>query len=73
MMDERDKRNVITNSGIVFPTILINGRMKARWKKEGTTVSVTQFYTLSQKQKEAVQKHTAKLFSDERVDVVFAE
>ncbi len=73
MMDERDKRNVITQTGIVFPTVLINGRMKARWKKEGATLTVTPFQTFTQKQREAVQKNAAKLFPDEKVDVAFAE
>ena len=73
MMDTGDKRNVITQSGIVFPTVLINGRMKARWKKEGTMLTVTPFHPLTPKQMEAIRKSAAKLFSQEKVDVAFAE
>lgn len=72
MMEEKDKRNIITNTGIVFPTLLLDGKMKAKWKKEGQTLTVTPFEPLSARRQEAIQKAAAKLFGAEKPQVVFA-
>ena len=73
MMDEKDKRRIITNTGIVFPTLLLDGRMKAKWKKEGQTLTVTPFEPLSPRRQEAIRKAAAKLFHKEKPKVLFAE
>ncbi len=72
MMDEGDRRKVITNTGIVFPTILIGGKLKAKWKKDGANITVTPFQTLTEKQKEDVRKSAARLFADSPAGVVFS-
>ena len=48
------KLQVITNSGIVYPTILLDGQLGARWKKDGTKLLITPFGPLSQKQRNLI-------------------
>ncbi|MDR1509078.1 MAG: hypothetical protein LBS53_05525 [Synergistaceae bacterium] len=38
-----------TNTGIVHPTVLLDGRIQAKWKKNGTKLTITPFCRVSQK------------------------
>jgi hypothetical protein len=63
IMDEEHKRRVITVSGIVNPTVLLNGRICAKWKKEPSRLVVTPFRKLSKKDRENIASYGELLFS----------
>lgn len=64
------KLQVITNSGIVYPTILLDGQLGARWKKDGAALLVTPFGPLSQKKRNLIIAQGKKVFAGEPVTVV---
>ncbi|MCC8116561.1 MAG: winged helix DNA-binding domain-containing protein, partial [Planctomycetes bacterium] len=35
LQDDCHKPLVVTNTGIIHPTVLLDGRLRARWKKDG--------------------------------------
>lgn len=71
-MDAADARLVTNAAGIVFPTVMLRGRLRARWKKEAGRVVVTPFRPLSATDQQAVAARARRLFSDERgLQVVF--
>lgn len=71
LMDDANKRDVITNSGIVFPTILLHGRLRARWKKDGQKLIVTPFAELDRKDRDLITERGIELFADEAIEVSF--
>lgn len=73
VMDVNDKGKVITNTGIVHPTILLDGRLQAKWKKDGAKLIVTPFTRLSNKKKDLIAIKGKELFASEVKDVVFQE
>lgn len=73
VMDVNDKGKVITNTGIVHPTILLDGRLQAKWKKEGAKLIVTPFTRLSNKKRDLITLKGRELFTSEIKDIVFQE
>lgn len=73
VMDVNDKGKVITNTGIVHPTILLDGRLQAKWKKDGTKLIVTPFTRLSNKKRDLIASKGRELFTSEIKDIVFQE
>ncbi|GHV34955.1 hypothetical protein FACS1894187_06630 [Synergistales bacterium] len=71
MMDEQYKRDVTTNTGIVHPTILLNGRIQAKWKKSGNKLTVTPFHKIPQRDRNKIARHGKKLFQDKALEVEF--
>jgi hypothetical protein len=71
LMDERYKADVTTNTGIVHPTILLNGRIQAKWKKSGRTLTVTPFREISQKDRIKIARHGKNLFHGDVIEVAF--
>lgn len=72
-MGAEDLRHVITATGFVFPTILVDGRLRARWKMEGAKIAVTPFYRLTAGQREAVHARAEKVFGGGKVELLFSE
>jgi acyl-CoA synthetase (AMP-forming)/AMP-acid ligase II len=72
-MDEEDKRKVITSSGIVHPTILLEGKLQAKWKKDGAKLIITPFAKLSKKNQSLIISKGKKLFSEEIEDVIYQD
>jgi hypothetical protein len=64
IMDEKFKRQVITVSGIVHPTVLLNGRIAARWKKDRTRLVVVPFVKMSKKTRDLITGFGEKLFAN---------
>jgi hypothetical protein len=62
IMDEKLKRQVITVSGIVHPTVLLNGRIAARWKKDGTSLVIVPFVKMPKKTRSMAIEFGEKLF-----------
>jgi hypothetical protein len=71
VMDERHKRDVTTNTGIVHPTILLDGRIQAKWKKNGAKLTVTPFRDISQKNRRRIARYAKELFGGEIREVDF--
>jgi hypothetical protein len=71
MMDERFKLAVTTNSGIVHPTVLLKGRLEAKWKKDGGKLLVTPFTTISSRDKRIICETGENLFDGEIKEVRF--
>jgi hypothetical protein len=71
MMDERHKRDVTTNTGIVHPTVLLDGRIQAKWKKSGKKLTVTPFCDISQKNRKRIARYGKELFDGEIREVDF--
>lgn len=68
IFDPADKRKVITCSGIVFPTILLQGRIRARWKRVPGGLEVTPFCSLSLRSKNLIETAARRVFGkDTRV------
>ncbi len=70
-MDEKDKRKMITCSGIVHPTIILNGRIQARWNMDKNKLIVTPFNTLSERSKAMIASKGASLFLDRELEIIF--
>ncbi len=70
-LEQRDLRNVTNQAGIVYPTILLRGRLRARWRKEPGRLIVTPFRSLSARDQAAIRAKGRKLFSGEPVEVYF--
>ena len=71
MMDERHKPDVTTNTGIVHPTVLLDGRIQAKWKKSGAKLTVTPFRKISQGNRKRIARCGKELFGGESCEVDF--
>ncbi|MGI6201171.1 MAG: DNA glycosylase AlkZ-like family protein [Christensenellales bacterium] len=60
VMRREDQPKVITCSGIVFPTILLNGRLRARYKVVAGGVQVTPFEPLSDRAQGLIRAQAAR-------------
>ena len=49
-------RKLVNQAGIVFPAVMVRGMLRARWKLEGTRVSVTPFERLLKKDEAAIRR-----------------
>lgn len=70
-LDEEDKKKIVTCSGIIFPTILLNGKIRAKWKKDKGNILITPFISLSKKDINNITMKAKELFSDENIKVIF--
>ena len=53
-MSPENIRNVTNLAGIVFPTIIVRGKIRARWKSDGDRIQVTPFERLYKKDERAI-------------------
>lgn len=63
-MNTADRGKVITNSGIIHPTILLGGKLQAKWIKDGSKLLITPFGELSKRRRDLIASKGKKLFSD---------
>ena len=56
MLDPKHARKLTNVAGIVFPAILLRGRIRARWKLDGEKVIVTPFERLLKKDETAIRR-----------------
>jgi hypothetical protein len=71
MMDERHKRDVTTNTGIVHPVVLLDGQIQAKWKRSGAKLTVAPFRKLSQRNRKRIAQYGKELFHGESCEVDF--
>ena len=55
-LDAANTRKLTNQAGIVFPGVLLRGKVRARWKLEGERVAVTPFERLYKKDEAAVRR-----------------
>lgn len=65
VMDPSDRDKVITCSGIVYPTVLLHGRIRARWQRSGDKLVVTPFIPLSRRSEELISAAVRRAFGRE--------
>jgi hypothetical protein len=71
IMEERVKPEVTTNSGIVHPTVLLKGRLEAKWKRDGAKLVITPFTVLSAEDKQLISETGENLFAGEIQEISF--
>lgn len=72
-LDPADKTQVMTNTGICFPTVLVRGRLRARWKVTGKTLRITAFAPLTPADRERIEARGRRLFAGRDLSVVFEQ
>ncbi|MCC8165011.1 MAG: winged helix DNA-binding domain-containing protein [Planctomycetes bacterium] len=72
LQDDCHKPLVVTNTGIIHPTILLDGRLRARWKKDGRVLRIFPFKTLTKKARRLIELKGGELFGEEIGSVEFA-
>jgi hypothetical protein len=70
MLDDRFKKDVTTCSGIVHPTVLLKGRLMAKWKKDGKKLIITPFAPISSRDKRIISETGEGLFAGEINDLI---
>ncbi|MDR3229906.1 MAG: winged helix DNA-binding domain-containing protein [Synergistaceae bacterium] len=64
ILDEKSRRQTITVSGIVNPTVLLRGRVCAKWKKDGAKLVISPFTKIPKKDRNAIAALGEHLFGD---------
>lgn len=70
-LNPADKRLAVNQAGIVYPAILLHGRLCARWKKEKNKLLITPFHPLSLSDQRLAESGGRKLFHGEKLEVKF--
>ena len=73
MIDARFLRELTNMAGIVFPSVLIRGRIQARWKLAGKQVIVTSFDRRLKKDEAAIRRKVKEVFGKQIKGVFFSE
>ncbi len=73
LVDEQHKQDVVTNTGIIHPTILVDGRVKAKWKKDGTILRITPFAPLAKRTRKHIAATGERLFNRDITQVIFTD
>ena len=63
-------KKVFNNTGIVFPTLLLDGTIRGKWKEDGKHIILTPFENWNKSQNAAVQKTTNALWPDKPVKIL---
>ena len=62
MIDKRHSRKLTNISGIIFPSVIVRNRMRARWKTENGIVMITPFEKLLKKDQKAIGRKVKEVF-----------
>ena len=73
MIDGRFLRELTNISGIVSPSILIRGRIRARWKLDGQKIIVTSFDKRLKKDEIAIRRKVKEVFAKQVKQVLFMD
>lgn len=73
MIDKRFLRELTNISGIVMPSILIRGRIRARWKLDGNKVLVSSFDKRLKKDETAIRQKVKEVFGRQVKAIVFSD
>ena len=73
MIDRRFLKELTNISGIVSPSVLLRGRIRARWKLDGSKIIVTSFDRRLKKDEAAIRRKVREVFAKQVNEVVFTE
>ena len=60
-------KKVFNNTGIVFPTLLLDGKVLGKWKEQDKSITLTAFENWNKTQTAAVEKTARTLWPDKPV------
>ena len=63
-------KKVFNNTGIVFPALLLDGKVAGRWKEDGKYICLTPFENWNKTQSAAVQKAAKNLWPDKPLKLI---
>ena len=63
-LPESALRGVFTLTGIVRPSILLDGKIVGVWKRRGTSVEVTSLTSLQSLQRSRIEEEALRIFGD---------
>ena len=63
-------KKVFNNTGIVFPTLLLDGKVTGKWKEDSKYICLTPFETWNKTQAAAVQKAAKNLWPDKPLKLI---
>ena len=73
MIDRRFLKELTNISGIVSPSVLIRGRIRARWKLDGDRIVITSFDRRLKKDEAAIRQKVRAVFGKQMKQVLFTE
>ncbi len=73
MIDRQYLRELTNISGIVMPSILLRGRIRARWKLDGGRFLVTSFDRRLKKDEAAIRRKVKEVFGKQVKEVLFTD
>ena len=73
MIDKRFLKELTNVAGIVSPSLLIRGRMRARWKLSGDKLVVTSFDRRLKKDEVAIRRKVGEVFGKQIKQIVFVD
>jgi hypothetical protein len=71
MIDRRFLRELTNISGIISPSVLVRGRIRARWKLAGNEIIVTAFDRLLRKDEASIRRKAREVFGMQGKQVSF--
>lgn len=71
ILDPEDRGKLTNAAGIVYPAILLRGRIRARWKKAPGRLEITPFRPLTQRDQDQISRKGNTLFAEEKLAVEF--
>lgn len=73
MIDRCFLKELTNQAGIIFPSVLIRGRIRARWKLNGGEVQVTFFDRRLKKDEAAIRRKVKEVFGKQVKGVLFTD
>ena len=73
MIDKRFLKELTNDAGIVSPSLLIRGRIRARWKLSGDELVVTSFDRRLRKDEVAIRRKVGEVFGKQIKQIVFVD
>ncbi len=73
MIDKRFLKELTNVAGIVSPSLLIRGRIRARWKLSGDKLVVTSFDRRLKKDEAAIRRKVGEVFGKQIKQIVFVD
>ncbi|MDR1612007.1 MAG: winged helix DNA-binding domain-containing protein [Planctomycetota bacterium] len=73
LLDDKHKPDVVTTTGIIHPAVMLDGRLKAKWKRDGRVIRVTPFAGMGQRSRRRIAACAGDLFGNDIDAVVFGE
>lgn len=73
MIDRRFLKELTNAAGIVFPSVLIRGRIRARWKLSGNEIRITFFDRRRKKDEAAIRRKIRAVFGRQVKQIVFCD